>query len=256
MLAAWRSVFAGASRAEIGTDHGDERTPVTTLDKATLDTLLPEIGLSPRALNAVERANLRTVRDLIHYPLAQIRRLRGVGSKTRRELAECLERLAERFPDAAAEPKKLPVEEVEATAGPAEAPSIDVLADLLVPAGRTEESQASARAVESLLGLITEAADESGGALAASSWPSQSEVARGLAVDPGTVEPCPGQRPEALAEDTGDDRAARGHRRPVGKPGRGDDRDGAGGGPAVQPWVFAERAGAHPTRRWPSCVPR
>jgi serine/threonine protein kinase len=187
MLAAWRGVFAGASRAEIGTDHGEERAPVTTLDKATLDTLLPEIGLSPRALNAIERANLRTVRDLIHYPLAQIRRLRGVGSKTRRELAECLDRLAERFPEAASEPKKLPVEEVEAPAGADEAPGMDVLANLLVPPGRTKESQASARAVESLLGLITEAADASDGALAASPWPSQSEVARGLAVDPGTV---------------------------------------------------------------------
>ena len=187
MLAAWRRVFAGASRAEVGTDHGEERAPVTTLEKATLDTLLPEIGLSPRALNAVERANLRTVRDLIHYPLAQIRRLRGVGSKTRRELAECLERLAERFPEAAAEPKKLPVEEIEATAGADEAPSIDVLANVLVPAGRTEESKASARAVECLLGLAHEAADASGRALPARSWPSQSEVARGLAVDPGTV---------------------------------------------------------------------
>jgi serine/threonine protein kinase len=187
MLAAWRGVFAGASRAEIGTDHGEARAPVTTLDKATLDTLLPEIGLSPRALNAVERANLCTVRDLIHYPLAQIRRLRGVGSKTRRELAECLEGLAERFPEAAAEPKKLPAEEVEAPAGADEAPSIDVLANLLVPAGRTKESKASARAVAYLLGLIMEGEHESGGELAGSSWPSQSEVARRLAVDPGTV---------------------------------------------------------------------
>ena len=128
---------------------------------ATLDTLLPEIGLSPRALNAVERANLRTVRDLVHYPLAQIRRLRGVGSKTRRELADCLERLAERFPDAASQPKQLP-EEVEAPVGVDETPSIDALANLLVPAGRTKESKVSARAVERMLGLGAESAEGAG----------------------------------------------------------------------------------------------
>jgi hypothetical protein len=54
-------------------------------------------------------------------------------------------------------------------------------------AARTKESKASARAVEHLLGLSSEATHESVGELAASSWPSQSEVARGLAVDPGTV---------------------------------------------------------------------
>lgn len=178
MLTAWRGVFTGASRAEVGTDHGDERAPVTPLADATLDTRLSELGLSPRALNALERANLHGVRDLIHYPLAQIRRLRGVGSKTRRELAECMERLADRFPEAAAEPKKLPVEEAEAPAGADEAPSIDVLAALLVPAGRTSEAKASAQAVASLLGL----ADDT-----LAGWPSQSEVARHLTVNPATI---------------------------------------------------------------------
>jgi serine/threonine protein kinase len=65
---------------------------------------------------------------------------------------------AERFPEAAAERKKLPAEDVEATAGADEAPSIDVLATLLVPAGRTKGSKASARVVESLLGLVARAA--------------------------------------------------------------------------------------------------
>jgi Bacterial RNA polymerase, alpha chain C terminal domain len=178
MLSAWRGVFAGAARAEVGTDQGDGRVPVTPLDQATLDTLLSELGLSPRALNALERANLRIARDLIHYPLAQIRRLRGVGSKTRRELAECMERLAERFPEAAAEPKQLPGEEIEAPVGPGEAPSIDVLAGLLVPSARTKEAQASAQAVESLLGL---------GEGPIGLWPSQGEVARRLSVDPSPV---------------------------------------------------------------------
>ena len=89
----------------------------------------PSLVYHSRALNAVERANLRTVRDLIHYPLARLRRLRGVGSKTRRELAECMEKSHRpAFPEAAVEPKQLPVEEAEAPAGADEAPSIDALA--------------------------------------------------------------------------------------------------------------------------------
>jgi serine/threonine protein kinase len=183
MLTAWRALFAGAGRPEVGTDHGEERTPVTPLEAATLDTRLSELGLSTRALNALERVNLRTVRELIHYPLAQIRRLRGVGSKTRRELVACMQRLAARFPEAAAEPKQLPAEEAEVPAVGGEAPRIDQLAGLLVPAGRTQETQASAKVMEALLGL-----DD--GALAAAKaelWPSQSEVARALGVNPATV---------------------------------------------------------------------
>lgn len=193
MLAAWRQLFSGAERAEVGTDHGDRRTPLTSLEAATLDTLLTELGLTPRALNALERSNLRTVRDLLHYPLARIRRLRGVGSKTRGELADCLEALAKRFPETAAEPKQIPPpgqnktanEEPEAPAAGGDAPRIDILAALLVPAGRTEEARAGARAVKQLLGLDDEsdlAAQEASGA-----WPSQSEVARRLSVNPATV---------------------------------------------------------------------
>jgi hypothetical protein len=112
-----------------------------------------------------------------------MRRLRGVGSKTRRELVECLQRLAERFPEAAVEPKQLPAEEVEVPAAGGEAPRIDQLAGLLVPAGRTRETQASAKVVEGLLGLDDGALE----AAKAGAWTSQSEVARALGVNPATV---------------------------------------------------------------------
>ncbi|WP_058553873.1 BREX system serine/threonine kinase PglW [Thiohalocapsa sp. ML1] len=178
MLAAWRAVFSGAERAEVATEHGEGTAPVTPLERATLDTLLTELGLTPRALNALERAGLHSVRDLLHYPMARIRRLRGVGTKTRRELAECMEALAERFPEAAAEPKQVPPDEAEAPAQPDETPRIDALAALLVPAGRGTDAEQNARAVAHLLRLAAAAAD---------AWPSQSTVARELAVNPATV---------------------------------------------------------------------
>ncbi len=149
------------------------------MDQATPDTLLSELGLSTRALNAVERANLRSVRDMLCYPLAHLRRLRGVGGKTRRELAERQTELADRFPEVAAEPKRLPVEGAPEAPVGSEVPKLDALADLLVPAARTEDARASARAVKALLGLEGEPI--------AGGWPSQSDVSRHLGVDPGTV---------------------------------------------------------------------
>jgi hypothetical protein len=98
-----------------------------------------------------------------------------------------MEKLTERFPEVASEPKKLPAEEVEAPAGSDESPSIHVIAALLVPTGRAEDARASAQAVESLLGLALQPTDQPLGEFATGAWPSQSEVARGLTVDPGTV---------------------------------------------------------------------
>jgi serine/threonine protein kinase len=178
MLAAWRGLFAAAARTETATERGEQPAPVTPLDQATPDTRLSELGLTARALNAIERANLHRVRDLLHYPLAQLRRLRGVGSKTRRELVETMESLAARFPAVAAEPKAVPDEDTGVLAD-TETPTLDALAALLVPAARTEGAQAGARAVTALLGL-----DD---APLAEPWPSQSDVARQLHLNPGTV---------------------------------------------------------------------
>lgn len=178
MLAAWRALFAAAARTEVATDHGEQPAPVTPLDQATPDTRLSELGLTARALNAIERANLHTVRDLLHCPLAQLRRLRGVGSKTRRELVEAMESLAARFPAVAAEPKALP-DEGEAALPDTETPTLDALVALLLPAARTEGAQGSARALTALLGLDDAPPPEV--------WPSQSDVSRHLHVNPATV---------------------------------------------------------------------
>ena len=52
-------------------------------------------------MNATERMGVRTVGDLLRFPLIQVNRMRGVGSRTRRELTDLARRLAERFPEAA-----------------------------------------------------------------------------------------------------------------------------------------------------------
>ncbi len=98
MLRAWRHLFLAATRPETDTEPGDAARPFRALEQARLDTLLGAMGLSARAMNAVERMGVRTVQDLLRFPLIQVNRMRGVGNRTRRELTELARRLAERLP--------------------------------------------------------------------------------------------------------------------------------------------------------------
>lgn len=179
MLRAWRAMFAAASAPEVVTEHGEEARTVTELEDATPETRLSELAFSTRALNAAERANLRTVRDLLHFPLPFLRRLRGVGSKTRRELSDHLAALAQRFPDVAAEPKRLPKEALAEAPAADESVSVDELIKLLLPEARTDAAKASAKTVDALLGLSQDSKHLD--------WPSQSDVARALGHDPAVV---------------------------------------------------------------------
>ena len=217
MLRAWRQLFLAAGRPETDTDAGAAPS-FAGIEEARLDTLLGALGLSARAMGAVERMGVRTVHDLLRFPLIQVNRLRGVGNLTRRELTELARRLADRFPDAAGAPK------VPATRSEAEVPddagrvSVDELQRLLLPAGRTAQSRRDAELAAALLGLaaatpgqaaarVEERGDapegidgdaihrplraaervEERGNPPAGSWPSQSDVARALGVTPTAV---------------------------------------------------------------------
>ena len=178
MLGAWREIFSGAAETITSTGHGDEPTAVVSIENATLDTRLSDLGLTTRALNAMERADVFTVEGLVHFPLGQLRRMRGVGSRTRRELAELLDALLERFPESAAEPKQVPALHGEEAPADPTAYSVDALLSKLMPAPRTRTAKASASTLEALLGLADAELPQ---------WPTQSEVARHLRVNPATV---------------------------------------------------------------------
>ena len=179
MLRTWRQLFLAATRPETDTDPGDAAHPFRGMEQARLDTLLGTMGLSARAINAVERMGVRTVHDLLRFPLIQVNRMRGVGNRTRRELTQLTRWLAERFPDAAGAPKVPSTgSDAEASAETGQA-SVDELRRLLLPAGRTAQSRRDTELAAALLGLR---GDELAG-----SWPSQSEVARALGVTPVAV---------------------------------------------------------------------
>ena len=178
MLRAWQQLFLAAVRPETVSDEPGPTPRLVPVDDAALDTLLSALGLSARALSAVERMNVRTVDDLLRFPLIHVNRMRGVGNQTRRELTELAKRLAARFPDAAGRPKAAPAEDASATAGDGVRVSVDELLRQLLPAGRTAQAQRDADVLAALLGLRDEPV---------APWPSQSEVARALGVTPAAV---------------------------------------------------------------------
>ena len=178
MLRAWQQLFLAAARPETVSDEPSPTPLLVPVDEAGLDTLLSTLGLSARALSAVERMNVRTVEDLLRFPLVQMHRMRGVGNRTRRKLTELAKQLAERFPEAAKTPKAAPPEEAGASPDGAVRVSVDELRRQLLPAGRTAQTKGDTDVLAALLGLRDEPV---------ATWPSQSEVARALGITPVAV---------------------------------------------------------------------
>ena len=97
MLDAWRDCFIGIEEPGTLSDHEDENEIRRLLDSATFDTHIAELGLGTRATNALDRANILTVEDLLTVPMRRLLRLRGVGNRTRREIGAAVRILRERL---------------------------------------------------------------------------------------------------------------------------------------------------------------
>src|SRR5262249_20320021 len=95
---AWQQVFKEAEERTIKTPSGEEIDLRVSLEQADLTTPVAALGLSTRAQNALERANILTVRNLLEYPIGDIHLMRGVGNQTRREIIDFLSKLRGRFP--------------------------------------------------------------------------------------------------------------------------------------------------------------
>ena len=97
MLREWRHCFENLEQPGAFSDHEDEETLRELLANVTLDTQVHELGLGTRATNALDRANLLTVEDLLTVPMRRLSRFRGVGNKTRREIITAVRLLRERL---------------------------------------------------------------------------------------------------------------------------------------------------------------
>jgi serine/threonine protein kinase len=86
MLRDWRDCFTTIEAAGAATE-ADEEELRQRLQEAEFESSIHELGLGTRAANALDRANVLTVEDLLTVPMRRLLRLRGVGNRTRREIA-------------------------------------------------------------------------------------------------------------------------------------------------------------------------
>ncbi len=177
MRRAWQEAFVGADQPVLTvTERGSEVEPSEALSIAVggsnFATPLIELGLTPRALDALSRSNVHTVEDLLKTPYRDVMRLRAVGDRTRREVAAAARALRARFDVDSSE-------SITGDEGDATAFSVDRVAALLVPKA-TSANTTEVAAIRLLLGL------EDAGRLtddrSIPSWPSQADVAARLDV--------------------------------------------------------------------------
>jgi serine/threonine protein kinase len=168
---AWQEVFKEAEQRKVETPSGEEIDLAVTLEQADLKTPIAALALSTRARNALERAEVLTVRNLLEFPISDIHMMRGVGNQTRQEIIRFVSQLRERFPTVEpVRPKTDPTTE-EAT-GP---PTLEVLQHRVVGV-RTSKKEAEWNVRAGLLG--TNASDSQ----PASQWPSQTDIAEALSI--------------------------------------------------------------------------
>ena len=184
---AWQQVFKEAEQRKVRTPSGEEVDLSVTLDQVDLKTPIAALGLSTRARNALERANILTVRDLLLFPIVDLHMMKGVGNQTRQEIIRFVAELRDRFPDVKDEGKRMKAEggrrKDEGGSEQSELPSLEVLEQRVMGA-RNAKSQTERNIRTALLMPVAPTSPDSSFILHPSSfhWPSQSEVADAISV--------------------------------------------------------------------------
>ncbi|MBK9387522.1 MAG: BREX system serine/threonine kinase PglW [Planctomycetes bacterium] len=126
MRAAWLSLFEAAEKSSRGS-RGPRPMAEAVLLPAEIgpETPLAAIDFGTRAQNALDRLNLLTVQDLLCFPSQRLWSLRGVGQKTRKQIATAVLELRKRPWAAALRPGLVAAE--LASSEPA-APALDPVA--------------------------------------------------------------------------------------------------------------------------------
>ena len=179
MLRAWRDVFEALDEQAVTSDHLGVTDNVALLNTANAETQIPELGLSTRAINALDRLNVLTVKDLLRIPLRRLYRLRGVGQKTRREITDTVHALRKRLGTLKTIDKDEDYAQAENEAlkrAPATA-SVDLLANRITKQRKTAGSEMPRKVIQTLVGL-----DET-----LTPWPTQAEIGRYLDISRARV---------------------------------------------------------------------
>ncbi len=181
MLRGWRKIFEGL----------DQPSPITTVTPvgeqqnamaaAAPETNISLLGLTPRAVAAIDRLGATTVKDFLAVPLRRAYRL--PGSKIRKEVVEAFTALRARYPDLV--PKRTATKETEATTELGEAATTSI--DVLVPEALNfiqKRPTSEKQVFHSLLGLNDAGFDSP------YEWPAAAQVASRLTLSRAFVDQC------------------------------------------------------------------
>lgn len=182
MLAAWQDCFLGIEDSGSLSDHENEgelrQALAEAIRETQFDTQILDLGLGTRAINALDRANIFNVEDLLSTSSFRLNRLPGVGQKTRTEirnavriLRELLGKVSDRKPDV------IDVDEKEEENVDVGSLSVDLLVARVIRTNSREGDTAKA-ALPAILGLNEQLP---------SVWPSQAEVADLVDVTRGRI---------------------------------------------------------------------
>jgi serine/threonine protein kinase len=96
MLKAWRRCFEGIEKRPT-TDHAAWEEIQQRLAEANWDTPVSELALSSSALDALDRKNVLTVRDLLVIKPGRLKRMSGIVGEVRRQIMEVADALRTRL---------------------------------------------------------------------------------------------------------------------------------------------------------------
>jgi serine/threonine protein kinase len=144
MQRAWRHVFDQPALEKIEDASFD-----AVARRATAQTSISELGYGIEAQDVLDRMGIHTVRDLLAVHRRTLRYLTGVGDRIRREIREKAKRLAQLRPDLV---PGAPAPSEPGTA-PAGVPTVDRLAEVLIPRRALGDETAEDRALAVFLGL-------------------------------------------------------------------------------------------------------
>jgi serine/threonine protein kinase len=172
MMDAWKRVFDGLDRRQ-PTEADGTADMAKAVERASFETPLADLGLTTRALVALDRIDVITVADLLRAHPSHLLRLPGVGHKTRLDITAAIRLLREKLGEAPEAPAR--ATDV-APADPATL-SIEALVEVITRT-TAKESKANKQMAAVLFGLDPALAD---------AWPTQTAVARHVGVTPPYV---------------------------------------------------------------------
>lgn len=165
MLRAWLRAFEPATQPVVPQAEDAEPGVFVVPPGTVAATPLGALPLSARAVNAMNRADVLTVADLLAFPNARIMRLPGVGSKTRQELFTAVAALRDLV-------ASKPDEDGETTPPTSDEPvTLSAIVEQLIPVERRADAASTTETLSRLLGILDGSA----------AWPTQTEI--GEAVD-------------------------------------------------------------------------